>query len=263
MTEDDAIVKAAAVAEAEAARRGGQEHPDPDRLLAYQEGALPAADREAVQEHLAHCPPCARVVLDFRTFPEVELIDPELALEEDEVEASWERLREGLPPAAPPATVPAARRRPLFATPQMGWALAAVLLVAAVGLAFWVVELRSELARPRLNLYLADLVPPAASIERTEGGEQLLAVPPEADHLLLLLNLADPRSYPEYEAEILGAGGDRIWHRRGLARSPDGHFTLELPRGFLPEGSYRLRLYGLAGGQREPVVDYDFGIVYE
>lgn len=252
-------MKAAALAEAEAARRGRQEHPDPDLLLSYHEGALPAADRERVQEHLAHCPSCARVVLDFQTFPEVKLMDPELALDERETGAAWQRLRQALPPAARPAP----RRRLRFATPQMGWALAAGLLVATVGLSFWVVQLRSELARPRLNLYLADLVPPAASIERTEGSEQRLAVPPEADHLLLLLNLADPRTYPEYEAEILGAGGGRVWRRRGLARSPDGHFTLELPRGFLPAGSYRLRLYGLAGGRREPVVDYDFGIVYE
>ena len=142
----------------------------------------------------------------------------------------------------------------------LGGAALIALLAVAFGLAVWVTQLRREIAQPRVNVHLADLVPPEAAREGGEGATQTVSVPAEASRLVLLLNLAAPRVFPEYEVEIVDAGGRTVWRRRGLRRSPDGTFAVEMPRRFLPPGDYRLRLGGLGPGGPEPVVEYRFAL---
>lgn len=266
--DDDRRLRAAAHAEAlESLRRGG-DHPSPEELLAYQEGSQPAAERDRLQEHLAGCRECAGALLDLAAFPQLPAGRSEERLGAEDLEREWQRFAVAIGEAAPRPLAVARRWGPWATTPaaRLAYALAAGLLVVAVGLAARVARLESrlaELSQPQLNVYLGDLVPTAAARQRGEGPQQALHVPPEADRLLLLLNLADSRVYPEYEVEISDARGHPVWSRAGLRRSPEGTFTLELPRGFLPAGSYRLRLAGREGNERTPVVDYDFTIDYQ
>ncbi len=52
---------------ADEAREAGP-HPGWKRLIAYREGILPAAERDALQEHLSLCPRCSGRLLELRTF---------------------------------------------------------------------------------------------------------------------------------------------------------------------------------------------------
>jgi hypothetical protein len=145
-----------------------------------------------------------------------------------------------------------------------------VALAAVVALAAWVAALRgtvAELQRPRLNLYIADLEPGPGDLVRSEAPPSTLTVPPDADHVLLLLDLSDLRAFADYELEIAGAGGAPVWSTRGLRRTPDGNFTVALPRAFLPAGRYHLTVSGMdsprQGETRTPLVSYNFEIHYE
>ena len=42
-----------------------ESHPAPEELLAFHLGSLASEEREPLEEHLAGCPECAQVVLDF------------------------------------------------------------------------------------------------------------------------------------------------------------------------------------------------------
>lgn len=74
------------------------DHPDAETLAAYSEGALPAAEAERLQDHLADCAECARLMLDFAALPGLsEPCGPDESSEPDaEVAEAWERFRRRL-----------------------------------------------------------------------------------------------------------------------------------------------------------------------
>ena len=231
------------------ARRSLPEHPLPEELLDYHAGDLQEAERERIQEHLALCPACVRALLDLEAFPDVEPVRPEDRLTDIELARAWQRLQGSVAPAA--------QGRSRIAPPVL--ALAAVLLLAVVGLSLWVVRLRGEvrdLSSPQTGVLVADLIPQKEAIERAEGGEEVVRVPAWAGRLLLILNLADPATHPSYRIEIRTQDGREVWSRAGVRRSADGTFALEVPRRLLPAGRYRIRLFGIEGGSELPVAEY-------
>lgn len=257
------ILKGAILAGAEEARRRLGTHPTPDELLAYQEGKLAAEDQERMQDHLALCRDCARVVLDLESFPDVEPVREEQRVTDWQVAAAWRRLaaQEGI---SPPARSSPRRSWSMLFSPGFAYAMAASILMAALGLGSWVIQLRGQiddLSRPRVNVFLSDLVPQSSELERGVGDR--IRVPAWTERVLLLLNLADLRSFPEYLVEISGREGRELWSNRELRRSPDGNFTLEVHRRFLPAGEYRIALYGLEGEARTPMATYAMEIEYE
>jgi hypothetical protein len=239
-------------------------HPSPDELLAYQRRDLPAATEEQIQEHLSLCASCARVVLDLETFPEVEPV-VEHSLPAGRITTAWEELREKTGIVAPGPASFLRSPRPLLAvlaSRGFSYALAGCLLAAVVGLTLRVGQLQytvGELREPHVNVFLADLLPTAEGRTRSQGGRpRIVRLPAGSDRMLLL---------PGYLLEIEDSEGRLVWTRRSLARSPDGNFTLEVPRGFLVPGVHHLRLYGLAAGEpeadREPLAAYNLELIYE
>ncbi len=229
--------------------RRSLEHPLPEELLDYQAGDLREAERERIQEHLALCPGCVRALLDLEAFPDVEPVRPEDRLTDAELSHEWQRFRQAVAP------LPAAER-PRVSHPVL--ALAAVLLLAVVGLSFWVLRLRGEvrdLSAPQAGILVADLVPRDEAVERAEGDGEVVRVPGWADRVVLILNLADPVTHPAYRVEI-AQDGREVWRRAGIRRSADGTFALEVPRRLLPAGRYRIRLFGIEGGAELPVAEY-------
>jgi len=124
-----------------------------ERLIAYRQGALPAAEREAVQEHLSLCPRCTGLWRELRDFEAAAVRGdagpPSLRQE------AWDALARRLPRKTPavrpiagaaPREAPRRRRLPRFAA-----AAAAALLLALVGLSLWAavtaIEERRRLAR--------------------------------------------------------------------------------------------------------------------
>jgi hypothetical protein len=239
--------------------RRGVEHPAPEELLDYHSGDLAPAETQRNQEHLALCPVCARTLLDLDSFPDVEPVREEDRLTAAELTGQWRRFQDTAQRLAP------SRERPRPASPAV-LALAAALLFAVVGLSLWNVQLRNavrDLSQPEAGVLVADLVPRGEAIERAEGGEDTVRVPPWADRVLLILNLADPATAREYRVEIATQDGREVWSRRGVHRSADGTFALQIPRRFLPPGRYRIRLSGLRDGAEEPVAEYGAQIVHE
>lgn len=208
-------------------------HPAPEELLDYHLGDLAEADRERIQDHLVLCEACSRTVLDLDSFPDVDPAREADRLAEFELAADWKRFRE---------QTAAKRVRPA----ALPWAVAASLLVAALGLSLWGVRLREqvrELSGPRADVLVADLVPLGSEVRGPEAGE-VVRVPAWADRVLLILNLAARPDYPEYEVRVLGPDGREVWSRRGLRPSADGAFALEVPAGLLRGGAHRIRLLG-------------------
>lgn len=109
------------------------------RLIAYREGTLPAAEREAVQEHLSLCSRCTGLLLELRDFQSAVArgeSGPESLRQE-----AWESLVRKLPVERPVIRpiAGAARRepqRPRRSQPILA-AAAAALLLAVVGFAVW------------------------------------------------------------------------------------------------------------------------------
>jgi uncharacterized coiled-coil protein SlyX len=112
-------------------------HVGSKRLIAYREGALPPAEREAIQEHLSLCPRCTGLLLDLRDF-EAASARGEAGPESLRQEA-WESLARRLPSKTPVVRPIALREAPQRRLPGFPIAAAAALLLAVLGLAVWAV----------------------------------------------------------------------------------------------------------------------------
>lgn len=120
-------------------------HPGWKRLLAYREGTVGAAEREALQEHLSLCRRCSELLRELRDFETESAAGaaPALAGRGE----AWNALLERLPPALGlpsehPPTRPGAERSSREPSPprrisRLAYAAAAALLLAMVGLAAW------------------------------------------------------------------------------------------------------------------------------
>lgn len=239
-----------------AARRSGPlpedggAHPTVEEWIAYRCGQVPEADERPLQRHLAECRECVALLLDLESFlrpPRPEAV----GISEFEVAAARRAV------LAAVRRVATRRRWYVPAT------LAASLLVGGLGLSIRsAVEHRrtvEELTQPQANVPILDLWPDPA----TRGGWQSVAaeVPAEADSFILILNLADPAEYPDYEVELVDPEGEEIWRRRGFRMSAIGsNFTVSLSRHFLPPGEHAIRLHGVDGKRRVLLEEYPIRI---
>jgi hypothetical protein len=196
--------------------QGPDAHPTPEALTAYHAGELvPDAEAE-VQEHLAVCRHCARLLLDLPAFlaapgeAAAAAGQPEAA--ETGADVAWQALRERLPrpPAEParrpagapaPPAPPARRAGPRRALIQ----LAAAMLLAAVAVPLWIIARR--LAAPELPAAMAELSP-------VEGDRGTTAAPPappaivhaDAAATFLYLHLAAEQPARRFRVELRAAG---------------------------------------------------------
>lgn len=118
-------------------------------LLAYREGTLDAAEREALQEHLSRCGRCSDLLRELKDF-EVAATGSGPRVPEPGKQEAWKSLLERLPHEAPPARPlagPLPRAEPRR-TPRWALAAAAALLLTLVGLSLWTATtLRQERRR--------------------------------------------------------------------------------------------------------------------
>ena len=222
-------------------------HPTPDELLDYHVRDASPEQRERIQDHLTLCPQCVQAVLDLDRFPNLPISGPE-RLSSTELVAEWELFRER-----------AKQARSYSGRRFLPWSLAAALLIAIAGAGIQMTRLQrqvEDLSQPRGGVELLDLFPVDGELERVEEEREGVQLLPWSDRLVLILNLADVRSFPEYEAEILTAEGREVWRGGGLRRTPEGTFALEVPRRFLPVGSYRIRLFTGTSHGRILVAEY-------
>ena len=143
------------------------------RLIAYRQGTLPAAEREALQEHLSLCSRCSGLLLELRDFQSAVArgeAGPEGLRQE-----AWESLVRKLPVERPVIRpiAGAARRepqRPRRSQPILAVA-AAALLLAVAGLAVWaMVAVRQQSQRlVRLERQLDERDAALAAAARESG----------------------------------------------------------------------------------------------
>lgn len=240
-------------------------HVPPEDLLTYHEGQLAEADNEAIRDHLTVCSQCAGLVLGLARFSGVELGEPPEELSDSVLAERWEAFRPRLEREhhPGPASVPAPRELPIrpgiFPRRKLYAALAAGLAAVSLGLAFWAGtwhRRQVELLQPAVRVAVSSLLPQEIAAARNQGVAEPTAVPAWADRFLLILNFFTPSSYPAYQARILDATGREVWSSRDLRRASDGSFALEVPRSFLPAGSYRIELSGLRGARQDQLAVY-------
>jgi len=228
-------------------------HLDPEEIAAYHAGELPPEEERRVQDHFVACLECAGLLLDLDG-----LADPGFGADADlppnAAETVWAGVREQIRRDEPAKVLPMTTRR--VQPPRMWQALAASLLIATVGLSFYVASLRrtvEELSRPQANAPVLDLYPAGHAGRGT--ATEVPEVPPEARLFTVILSPADRGSWTEYEAEISNAKGV-VWTARGLRPNAFGSFSLTLSRRSLGAGQHRIRLFGLAGEKRELIGEY-------
>ncbi len=248
-------------------------HPSSETLLAYHGGELSEKERSGLHAHLAWCPGCAQTILDMTAFPNIEVRAESLERTPEEEAADWQAIQERLradetdvstDSAAPPAARPRKARRRISYTPLH--ALAASLVLAVLGLSFWVLQLKqqvTELDQVQVNVFVSDLEAVGGEASRDVGTVATIAVPPGMDRVVLLLSYTGFQPFDDFEVEILDARGSLLWSHGGLARTPEGSFSVEISKSRLPTGRYEIRLYGSEGEDKKPLASYRTHIEYE
>ena len=232
-------------------RHATDRHPSPEQIVAYHEQRLPPGEAEEIRAHLAACPDCTAQLLAL-----VDLLDEEDGSEAKispaDLDAAWERQRSRLFPEPPPLptrvrAVPL--RRPRVLPASLGLAAA---LLAIVSLVQWrtIVQLRQPQANPPLiNLEPAGSVRQGAPVAE-------LSLPASAQRVWVILNPVAELDASDYDVEIAAPDGAIVLRFESLQRSEVGNFRLEVPRGVLADGDYRIVLFGRKAGRREAVEEF-------
>jgi hypothetical protein len=145
------------------------------RLIAYRQGTLPAAEREALQEHLSLCTRCTGLLAELRDF-EAASARGDAAGPESLRQEAWDSLARRLPgitPAVRPVATLAPRRRPVS---YLLYSAAAALLLAVIGVAVWsAAAVRQERARLTQRLEEREEALAAARRSLADAERQLAA----------------------------------------------------------------------------------------
>jgi len=210
--------------------RDPEEHPSPEALTAYQANELSQEEDERIQSHLAQCRHCTEMLLELEEFLQPAAVEAAPAAD-FEVAADWRRLR---------SRMHRSRR-------QLAYAMAAVLLLAVVGLSIYTLS-------PGPERRFQTLEP----LNSTRGPAEAI----EAVELPVTLVLRSPAesSYPEYRAELRDDHGVVIRQLSPLRESRPFEVEVPLGRRDLNPGEYRVKLLGVKGREVEPVGEYVFKV---
>jgi hypothetical protein len=256
---DDPVVGALVSALSEVAAQHAGEHPEQHQLLDYLQGRMSEEAQEKLQDHLVSCRECTGQLL------ELELIScpqppADQGVADFELAAAWRGLADNISSAQQSGY---RSRRLHFVS-----GLAAALLVATIGLGFWVAQLDHSLDRlqqaaaalnePQLNpsiLYLGGST-------RSDASAGTIVLEPGSSSLMLILTPTELHPVDEYEIVLSRADGRQLFQGRGLRRSDHGTIRLSLPTGMLPAGEYRISLFGLVADQRLELGEQAFHVSY-
>jgi hypothetical protein len=130
-----------------------------------------------------------------------------------------------------------------------------------------IAELRQdvdELLQPQLNTVIADLRPQEITREQgSNGSVTSVEIPSNGNVFTVILNMGEHPPYPDYGVEFLDQRGNEVWNKSGLRKIQQETLTVSLHRKWLPAGIYRVRLYGLRGGKRQLLENYQMRVQYK
>lgn len=247
-------------------RQGPDAHPRPETLTAYHAGELSAADEEEIQEHLAVCRHCTRLLLDLPAFLAAPAAGIASAGEDADADLAWERIRQRLPGAPAeggrqPKSAPAAARR---SGPRrtLVW-LAAAALVVLIAAPLWIVARRLSAPEPPwqvVELYPAEELRGTSAAPPTAPAE----VNADAGATALLLHLAKEQSSLRFRVELrtVEVGGGTRSRTLPVAKVVDSRtLLLMLARHQLAPGRYQLVVLDGERASAETLGNYPLHVV--
>ena len=205
----------------------------------YLLGELAGNEVDAFEEHMFDCPECAMDVRAADTF----------------IRVSKEQLAHfPVSTATPAQALPAEPKvkkprtfifwKPMFAAP----AFAALLAVIAYQNVATIPRLRSATMEPRV-------VPWASLHIGSRGGASTSVQADPQQGAVLLIQLPENTSYPNYAFDFYDSNSKQLWSR--VVASPqtaDGTLSLVLPANSLQQGSYIVAVSGIsAAGERTEI----------
>lgn len=256
----------------------GRVRPSPEELLAYRDGSLDAGARDEIERYLSMNPKAVEEYLDLVDPSRLEAPGNEHEVSDDEVRLAFEGLKgrlglavEGRSTGAvganpvPQSPVP---QRPIPHKPvpspfdrrvrnlRLGLrlsALAAVLTVLVAGA--WILHLRSVLEDSTGPRFAAII-----DVHPTRG-ERPSRVSSQARDVLLVFHDAHVETYSDGWLEITDSEGHLVLgHSLKPAKDREAFLCLPVPRALLPNGSYRVQVFGLRGAERDLVQEYHLSL---
>lgn len=220
-------------------------HPDLDHLLAYRAGELPEGDALRLQDHLTECRECADLVLEAAVFEDPDTHAPRLS--DIERMSVWRTFQKSLP-----------RHRRIPA-----WAAVAAVLVLAVGLSVWMLQIQSVPAVPGAQSVgpIYDVYPSSRVRSGAREAEPVV-FPPGVEQVTVILNPESTETFPRYVAEVEPPEGP-ILHVQDLYRSPAGGFHLGLSRAGAQEGTVSVQVWGVEDGERVEIDRFELPVYFE
>jgi hypothetical protein len=235
----------------------------------YVRGQMPAAERASFERYFLQSSEHQQRLRFARAFS--KYVDR--AMSESGAEFKAEASPAGSPTNAAPAASPAnaAHAHPVnppaktprswvwpFQSPALNYALAAVVVIAIVGIAW--VALRSLRPGGPGNVFEATLVP--GGIPREGGGIQTISIRPGADTVRLRLILP-PEQYQDYGIELLTSDGTSLRTQDNLksAEAPgQKSLQVDVPARLLKRDTYKLVLSGRTTGSYDKIESYNFRV---
>jgi hypothetical protein len=253
-------------------------HPTAEELAAYQEKQLSKERRLSIQAHLVVCHDCTRTVLDLSLFPDLQLRAPGHERTAEDEDEDWRIIEERLAAASREATAEETREShsKLQETPtavpstrSYFWLRAAALFFFAttIGLTAFVVDLEyrqgdlSGSGEPRTNVHFQDLAPVGEAGNRSAKAVRIV-VPVGMNSVLLFLTTESFADFERYEAELVNEADGARSRFKGLVPGEGGAFSIQLPRGTLASGTYRVELFAITASARMRLDTYRFNIDY-
>jgi hypothetical protein len=176
-------------------------------------------------------------------------LEPSPLAEEVDAESEYQDWIRDVPERARAlalAARPAAPRKPRSGL-WTGYGLAAAFALLAFGLGLWVSQLRREV--DRLSEPIFGVPHQEVVFGETTRGPLVLAVPPAATHVRLVLGIGPEIPRQEARFEIRDAKGGVVWRSEPGQLVPDSETDLVLARTRLRDGEYRIRIVPEAGGR--------------
>jgi hypothetical protein len=92
------------------------------------------------------------------------------------------------------------------------------------------------------------------------GTVRELSLSPGAAYLLAVFYVGQQPAFAEYRLEMNGRSGAPAWSVPGLKSLPSEEVSVAFAREQLPDDVYHLHLYGISGGERKSVGEYELRI---
>lgn len=245
------------------------DHPEPAELLAVYLGTLDSTERDPIEEHLSRCPECAQAVLDFGAFPELSPIeedrhDAALRRRLDEqkrrlVEMSREERvepREEMPSRAMAPVgrlgreAPSrSRNLPWIASPVVAWAVAAMFLVATVGMGLW-----REGASLGPVWTMAPVLEGLVVSQRSLGDEPMKVVLAGDGTVIRLKLQAYAQEFSDYRVLLIDRSGDEVSSTPVPELHQGDSLLVNVPHSIVSPGVYRFEVHAVGpSGVDSPV----------